>query len=209
MNNENWRITGERMQERLKALNMTQRELAEKTGKTEVTISRWANSERIPLATEYTGLSKALKCTCDYLLGLSEDPSKTSKQEEQKNIDEQTTKILKEWIYADLPEFGEEAMKQIEKVEEAIGFKLFSWQKRFIISGIWRRTGETTAEILRDLLNVDAPPIDYTREMYGCRGFYQKELLRIKEKLDRYGIKTREVFLTIKDRQEHEQQKRG
>lgn len=83
MNNENWRITGERMQERLKALNMTQRELAEKTGKNRSDDQQVANSERIPLATEYTGLSKALKCTCDYLLGLSEDPSKTSKQEEQ------------------------------------------------------------------------------------------------------------------------------
>lgn len=82
MSSKNWRITGERIQERLKKLNMTQRELAEKTGKSEVTISKWANSERIPFATEYTGLSKALKCTCDYLLGLSNIPTKTRMQEE-------------------------------------------------------------------------------------------------------------------------------
>lgn len=85
MNSEKWKVTSERMQERLKALNMTQRELAEKTGKTEATISRWINADRIPLATEYPTLSKALKCTCDYLLGLSQDPKKTSKQEERKN----------------------------------------------------------------------------------------------------------------------------
>lgn len=85
MNSKKWKTTSERIQERWKALNMTQRELVEKTGKTEVTISRWTNADRIPLATEYPALSKALQCTCDYLLGLSQDPKKTSKQEERKN----------------------------------------------------------------------------------------------------------------------------
>ncbi len=81
MNKEHWSITAERIKERLEALHMTQRELAEATGKTETTISRWVKGSRTPLATEYTGLSKALKCTCDYLLGLSSNPKMTSKQE--------------------------------------------------------------------------------------------------------------------------------
>lgn len=81
MKDKNWSVTAQRMRKRLDALHMTQRELAEKTGKTEATISRWAKGDRIPLATEYVGLSKALQCTCDYLLGLSSNPNLTSKQE--------------------------------------------------------------------------------------------------------------------------------
>ena len=81
MEKKNWKITAERMKERLSALNMTQRELAEKTGRTEATISRWTNGDRIPIATEYIPLAKALECTCDYLLGLSDDPKMTSKEE--------------------------------------------------------------------------------------------------------------------------------
>ena len=75
MNNEN--ITAERIRKRLTALQMTQRELAEATGRTEPTISRWIKGERIPSATDYPALSRALQCTCDYLLGLSSNPKKT------------------------------------------------------------------------------------------------------------------------------------
>lgn len=78
MKKEKWIVTAERMKKRLGALNMKQRELAEMTGRTEATISRWANGDRIPLGTEYVGLANALQCTCDYLLGLSDDPKMTS-----------------------------------------------------------------------------------------------------------------------------------
>lgn len=81
MKRQNWSVTAERIRLRLDTLNMTQRELAEATGKTETTISRWVKGSRTPLATEYVGLSKALQCTCDYLLGLSSNPKMTSKQE--------------------------------------------------------------------------------------------------------------------------------
>lgn len=80
MKNKNWSVTAERIQIRLRTLNMTQRELAEMTGKTEPTISRWTKGSRTPLATEYIGLAKALQCTCDYLLGLSDNPKKTSRE---------------------------------------------------------------------------------------------------------------------------------
>lgn len=81
MNKQNKNITAERIQQRLATLHMTQRELAEKTGKTETTISRWVNGSRTPFATDYPILSKVLQCTCDYLLGLSSIPTKTGIQE--------------------------------------------------------------------------------------------------------------------------------
>ena len=58
----------------------TKRELAEKTGITEVTIGRYANGERIPKGPAIVKCAKALGVTCDYLLGLSDDPHKTRKQ---------------------------------------------------------------------------------------------------------------------------------
>lgn len=74
-------ITAHRISERLNTLRMTQRELARRTRKTEATISRWVKGTRIPLATEIPELKMALKCTCDYLLGLSNNPEMTSKEE--------------------------------------------------------------------------------------------------------------------------------
>lgn len=68
--NKKWTITGDRIKIKLKTLKMTQRELAEKTGYTETTISRWVSSSRIPKGSDYPVLAKALECSCDYLLGL-------------------------------------------------------------------------------------------------------------------------------------------
>lgn len=68
--NKKWTVTGDRIKIKLKTLKMTQRELAEKTGYTETTISRWVSSSRVPKGSDYPKLAKALKCSCDYLLGL-------------------------------------------------------------------------------------------------------------------------------------------
>lgn len=92
-----WNITAWRIKERLNTLRITQRELAEQTGKTEATISRWVKGNRIPLATEYPALAKALKCTCDYLLGLSNTPEMTSKEEllKELKLEEESCKICR------------------------------------------------------------------------------------------------------------------
>lgn len=84
MKHEN--ITAYRIRERLNSLRMTQRELARWTRKTEATISRWVKGTRIPIATELPELTTALKCTCDYLLGLSDDPKKTWKEEQLEQL---------------------------------------------------------------------------------------------------------------------------
>ena len=52
---------------------------------------------------------------------------------------------VEEWIYGELT--GED--KEIfGKIEEALGFKLFAWQKSFLLTGRFRRMGATTAECL-------------------------------------------------------------
>lgn len=70
---ENKDIISIRIKEALKARNMTQRELAEATGITEVTISRYASSTRIPRGTEIVKIASALNVTCDYILGLKDN----------------------------------------------------------------------------------------------------------------------------------------
>lgn len=110
---------------------------------------------------------------------------------------------LADWIYNPLYSPDAELEKTITKVETALGFKLFIWQKTFIERGVFRRYGATTAEILRDLLNVSALPLDYTKHMEPRGEFYKRELREIKSKLDQAGIATRTVFFTKEEKREY------
>ena len=57
-----------------------------------------------------------------------------------------------------------------------------------------RRSGRTTAEMLRALLLVNEPPIDFTKRYVNRRErIYREELLELKKKLDTQGIPTRKV----------------
>lgn len=104
---------------------------------------------------------------------------------------------IEETIYYN-PNWGSpELQDRISRVEDALGFKLYCWQKTYIANGKFRRYGETTAKILRDLLDVDGEPIDYRRPAGSTlERIYRAELLKIKEKLDGAGIKTRDVLIT-------------
>ena len=62
-------IFSKRLKAQLEKNKISQRELAEKTGITEVTISRYISAQRIPKATEIVKIANILNCSCDYLLG--------------------------------------------------------------------------------------------------------------------------------------------
>lgn len=64
---------GERIAHALEMRGMTQKELANKTRLTEVTISRYINNQRVPKATHVKTLCKALCVSADWLLGVKED----------------------------------------------------------------------------------------------------------------------------------------
>ena len=49
---------------------MSQRELSDKTGITEATVSRYVKGERIPKGPAIVKMAAVLDVTCDYLLGL-------------------------------------------------------------------------------------------------------------------------------------------
>lgn len=115
-----------------------------------------------------------------------------------------------DWIYA--PVNDPEWNRIFEEVEKALGFKLFIWQKSYILGQGFRQYGETTAKALQELLfGVDEEPINYSKPAPNKRwSIYKDELRKIKEKLDNAGIKTRPVFFSIDDKLawEHEKTKK-
>ncbi len=106
-----------------------------------------------------------------------------------------------DWIYMPLSGQGGELESILEKVEDALGFKLFIWQKTYIAQGHFRKYGATTAHVLKDLLQVDAPPLDYSKRTGNhMQELYRDELKKIKRKLNQAGIPTREVFFSVKEK---------
>lgn len=112
-------------------------------------------------------------------------------------------KKIPEWIYMPI-NLSPELEKTFEAVEKALGFKLFIWQKTFIAHGTYRKSGRTTAEILRDLLDVSKPPLDYTKPVTNhMERFYREETRQIKAKLDAAGIPTRIIFFSRQEKQNY------
>lgn len=99
------------------------------------------------------------------------------------------TKIL-DWIYAPYILYEQE----IEILEKSLGFKLFIWQKSLIFSGVLRRTGKTTAWVIRRLLYEDNIYIGFKYEDPELR-FENKELLKIAERLKDTGLIKAKIHL--------------
>ena len=92
-------------------------------------------------------------------------------------------KFVDNWLHMPLPGYEE----LFQKIEKALGFRLLTWQKTFIISGEYRRIGDTTARSIKQLLedkeiNLQIPP------RYSRQRFEQKELLRIYDMLKPTGL---------------------
>lgn len=81
-----------------------------------------------------------------------------------------------------------------EQIEEALGFKLFFWQKTYIMGLGYRCSGQTTADVLRNLVGDSILETIYLEHPKNQKeDFYQKELIEIKRKLDAKGIISRNV----------------
>ncbi len=63
----------ERLAKLLNKQGMTQKELAERVGVTEATMSRYMHSERIPKSEIIANIATALHTTSDYLLGTEKE----------------------------------------------------------------------------------------------------------------------------------------
>ena len=74
-----------RLSELLEKQGMSQKELAERVGITEASMSRYMNTDRIPKSEILANIATALHTTSDYLLGV----------EEEGNIDSDYPKIVR------------------------------------------------------------------------------------------------------------------
>lgn len=91
--------------------------------------------------------------------------------------------------------FRPQEKEMFEKIENALGFKLFFWQKTYIINGSFRCYGATVAEVLKLLTDTEKEPIDYSRPpRSNMERVFRDELKEIQYRLAASGIKTREVF---------------
>lgn len=57
-------------------------------------------------------------------------------------------KHIPEWCYRPIPDIAYETEK-IKPIEKALGFRLFVWQKMYLISDEFRCYGESTAKALK------------------------------------------------------------
>lgn len=92
-------------------------------------------------------------------------------------------KIVDDWLHMSFSGYEE----LFQKIEKALGFRLFTWQKTILISGEYRRIGDTTARSIKQLLedkeiNLQIPPRNARQR------FEQKELLRLYDQLKPTGL---------------------
>lgn len=96
-----------------------------------------------------------------------------------------------------------------DAVEKALGFRLFGYQKSYILGQGFRQMGRTTAEILRMLFDKEQydNPIDFS----GPARNHQKLIFRyqfreIWKKLNDAGIEMRPVFWSKEDKKKYEKE---
>lgn len=110
-----------------------------------------------------------------------------------------------EWLFG---KYNPEYEELYAAVENALGIKLFRWQKRCIFEDTCRQYGDTLGHVLHDLLtNIDGTPLDYSKQMPRKYLYYKQELKDIYDKLQNAGISVRRVLFSQKDledwRKEH------
>ena len=102
-----------------------------------------------------------------------------------------------EWIYGDIGISDSWLCGEIDEIENALGFRLFSWQKYYMVHQRFRCYGETTAKNLTELITYrNDTPLDFREKANTLRENYERyDLLELKKKLDDAGIQTRKVLL--------------
>ncbi len=94
-----------------------------------------------------------------------------------------------------------------DAVEKALGFKLFGYQKSYILGQGFRQMGETTAEILQMLFDKDQynNPIDFTYTPRNKQeAIFRQQFRDIWEKLHDTGIEMKPVFWSEEDKKSYE-----
>lgn len=114
---------GSRITKARKEINLNQKELAEKCGITEATLSRYENDLREPKSEIVVRMADALNVTTDYLLGRTNEKTFTVKDE--KSIQKDLKQIMEEFktgkagpAFYDGVEFEHDELALIENAME-------------------------------------------------------------------------------------------
>lgn len=110
-----------------------------------------------------------------------------------------------EWIYY-TPWEGCSTI-DFDAIEKALGFRLFGWQKSYILHQGYRRMVRTTAEILQMLFDKEQydNPIDFSEPPKNRREHvFRQQFREIWEKLRNAGIEMRPVFWSKEDKKKYE-----
>ena len=96
------KFLGQKIEETLKKLNITQKMLAERIGVTEAVISRYISGDREPKPETIANIATALHTTSDYLLGIENEEFNHSQVRRllARNADKMSEKEKKELIDA-------------------------------------------------------------------------------------------------------------
>lgn len=102
-----------------------------------------------------------------------------------------------EWIYDNSGIGSTWLYGEIDEIEKALGFRLFFWEKYYMVHQYFRCYGETTAKNLTELITYrDKKPLDFRKSPITRKELHARyDLLRLKKKLDDAGIQTRKVLL--------------
>ena len=116
--------------------------------------------------------------------------------------EENVNGVLNRHIYSNHAFYPKE-VELFEKIEKALGYKLFRWQKTYLSIGAFRQYGETTAKILKDLLAVNDPPLDLSIARTEIEKIHKGYYRDIQERLTAAGIPTRTVFYNKRDQKHY------
>ena len=95
------------------------------------------------------------------------------------------TKPESSCMFDDPDGIDDSARNWFRNVEQALGFRLLYWQKHYILWGDRRVSGQTTAQILRDIYYGVKLSFESSRK---AQHYYDVEFEKIQEKLRKNGI---------------------
>lgn len=88
-------IVGSRIKERRIALNLSQEALADAVGTSQKQISRYESGTNDPTGNVIVAFAKALETSSDYLLGITDDPTPSSRRDELSPYEQKLLAVLR------------------------------------------------------------------------------------------------------------------
>lgn len=153
-------------------------------------------------------------CVCERAMEIIRSHMDDGKDTNVSNKDDWVSTKERMLIYGCRGCWTLEEIEEMRLLEQALGIRLFAWQKAYIKNGNFRCFGKTTAVIIR-ILTQGKEPVDLrnygTIQRYiamdtpqimtkSLCDFFKSEVKEIHEKLLAAGIKTNPVFYTETDK---------